>query len=106
MIFPARAPRCCRDEFFDCQKIDRKHDDVRFLQRVFDRHLLGFAAELGLSVSAFGRFLSETMMFCPPAVRIFASQEPMFPRPIIAVFMAVHFLSSWFVRGAKVGTLL
>ena len=35
------------DEFLDRLEIDRKDDDVSLFHRVFDRHRLGFAAELG-----------------------------------------------------------
>jgi hypothetical protein len=44
-----------RDEFLDCLKIDRKDDDVRLLQRVFDRHRLGSAVELGREFLRFRR---------------------------------------------------
>src|SRR5579864_9454652 len=36
---------------------------------------------------------AATMILSPPVTRFFASREPMFPRPMIAVFMTVDLLS-------------
>src|SRR5216684_3124419 len=48
---------------------------------------LALPPSLPASSSAFAKVLSATMTLCPPAVRLVANREPMFPRPMIAVFM-------------------
>src|SRR5258706_184100 len=41
---------------------------------------------------AFARVLSARMMFSPPEARLLANLEPMFPVPMIAVFMVDSYL--------------
>src|SRR6266403_4036526 len=53
------------------------------------------------SFSAFANVLSATMTFSPPAVRFFANWEPMFPRPMIAVFMIIRFLVYGSLKSAR-----
>ena len=54
------------------------------------------------STESFAKVLSATMTFSPPAVRFFANWEPMFPRPMIAVFMIIRFLVYGSLKSARV----
>ena len=103
--FPGQSAAICREQVLDRIEVDCEDDHIRFADCVSDRHGSGFAAQFGGKLLCLRQgSVGDDEVFSAGG-QIFANWEPMFPRPMIAVFMIIRFLVYGSLKSVRVAEL-